>query len=436
MPVSIIDTPHNVESVAAKLAQSGVKCVIRYYNRENTSRFPNKKLTRLEAQTIHDAGMAIAVVFQQNHRDLGDFTVEKAKADAEAALACAKAIGQPAGSAIYVAVDADFFRSAELAVIKTYFETFRQAIPANSYDLGVYGSGTVATMLLEAKLVRYAWLARALGWSGSRDFLKSERWALYQDALDIKFETIDYDSNIAGREFPNFGQFALSGETAEIAAARTLFEVNSRTTLNLRGGPGLEFGIIRSLSRGQQVYGLARSGKWMQVDIEGDGQADGFVHGDYLAPLVGTQADLASDGLQPIDIAYQELERQVHEFPGAAVNPRIALYYNSLDGSSPNDDDVAWCSYFVNFCFTKAGRNGTGKANARSWLAWGSPVTGAPQRGDIAVFWRVKKDSWQGHVGFFVGMSGDKLLILGGNQGDAVSIRAMDKNQLLGIRRG
>jgi hypothetical protein len=41
-----------------------------------------------------------------------------------------------------------------------------------------------------------------------------------------------------------------------------------------------------------------------------------------------------------------------------------------------------------------------------------------------------------GHVGFFAGYEyGNKIYLLGGNQGDTVSIAAYDTNRVLGIRR-
>jgi hypothetical protein len=40
-----------------------------------------------------------------------------------------------------------------------------------------------------------------------------------------------------------------------------------------------------------------------------------------------------------------------------------------------------------------------------------------------------------GHVGFFAGVDGTKILVLGGNQSDSVSIGSYPKNTLLGVRR-
>jgi hypothetical protein len=100
MTRTIIDTPYSVRARAHQLAALGIRCIIRYYNRQNSQTFPDKRLTRPEAEAIVEAGMSIAVVFQQNHRLITDFSESFALKDAEAALECARAIDQPKGSAI------------------------------------------------------------------------------------------------------------------------------------------------------------------------------------------------------------------------------------------------------------------------------------------------------------------------------------------------
>jgi len=58
-----------------------------------------------------------------------------------------------------------------------------------------------------------------------------------------------------------------------------------------------------------------------------------------------------------------------------------------------------------------------------------------PTIGCVVVFWRGKRDGWHSHVGFYAGCAknGD-ILVLGGNQGDGVSIRPYPADRLLGYR--
>ena len=109
--------------------------------------------------------------------------------------------------------------------------------------------------------------------------------------------------------------------------------------------------------------------------------------------------------------------------------------YISTGGANLDPVTRAWCADFVNASLSRAGMQGTGSGAARSFLDWGQPVD-QPQRGDIAVFSRGDPNGWQGHVGFFEGYNPDGTIrVLGGNQGDAVSIASYSPDNLLGFRR-
>ena len=109
--------------------------------------------------------------------------------------------------------------------------------------------------------------------------------------------------------------------------------------------------------------------------------------------------------------------------------------YLTTGGQNLDPATTAWCAAFVNSTLQQAGMQGTGKLNARSYLDWGQAVD-APERGDIAVFSRGDPSGWQGHVGFFDGYNEDGTIrVLGGNQGNAVSIASYSPNALLGFRR-
>jgi uncharacterized protein (TIGR02594 family) len=441
----IIDTAWNVTPYLDTLVANGVETVIRYYNRRNSSSLPEKRLRPEEARAAQDAGLALAVVFQQHARRLSDFSDAIGRDDAKRALDLTAETAQPAGSAIYFAVDTDFFRRAELDAVRAFFEGVRESFAAaaggTGFRIGVYGSGTVAEALRDKGLVDLVWLAGATGWSGTRGALALGYFDLFQDRLDVREAGLSYDGNIAGPGVTDFGQFDRNGAVAErvrpgdAPAPVQLFEVNVRSKLNLRGAPDRRAPVLRQLPAGLRFYGLGRRGEWLRVDLEGDGRPDGYVHGDFAEPLIGAPARLRpEDGPRPVEIAYRELEKGVAEVPGPAAHPRISLYYSAL-GDTLEDDTTPWCSYFVNYCVSQTGREGTGKPNARSWLSWGDPVTGAPRFGDIVVFWRVDPASWQGHVGFFVGEEEDRILCLGGNQGDAVSIAPYARSRLLAYRR-
>jgi uncharacterized protein (TIGR02594 family) len=138
-----------------------------------------------------------------------------------------------------------------------------------------------------------------------------------------------------------------------------------------------------------------------------------------------------------LQIAYQELG--VKEIPGAGDNPRIVEYHHSTTLRA-TDDEVPWCSSFVSWCVYEAQIEPTHSARARSWLRWGVPVSFMPPFGAICVFNRGGPHdpaviNAPGHVGFLISEAGpDKMLILGGNQGNAVSYREYKRDDLLGVR--
>lgn len=109
--------------------------------------------------------------------------------------------------------------------------------------------------------------------------------------------------------------------------------------------------------------------------------------------------------------------------------------YLTTGGVNLDPAVTAWCAAFVNATLQQSGMEGTGSNMARSFENWGTAVD-TPQVGDLAVFWRESPDSGLGHVGFFNGYDDDgNILVLGGNQGDSVSVAPYSANQLLGFRR-
>jgi uncharacterized protein (TIGR02594 family) len=127
------------------------------------------------------------------------------------------------------------------------------------------------------------------------------------------------------------------------------------------------------------------------------------------------------------------LEDGVAEFPGRSVhNPRILEYHSSVPGSF-DEDEVPWCSSFVNWCMEQSETKGSESAGARSWERWGMTLA-EPKLGAVAVFWRGTKSSGKGHVGFFVKETSSRVSVLGGNQGNQVSVDTYPKERLLSYR--
>jgi len=133
----------------------------------------------------------------------------------------------------------------------------------------------------------------------------------------------------------------------------------------------------------------------------------------------------------------------IKEISGTVSNAQI-LAMLRLDNDWPAGDDVAWCSAFVNYVAWLLRLPRSKSLSARSWLAVGQAVDQNPEVGfDVVVLKRggTKQPGPEvlaapGHVGFYAGTSANgSILVLGGNQGNAVNVTAFSPAQLLGIRR-
>jgi uncharacterized protein (TIGR02594 family) len=144
-----------------------------------------------------------------------------------------------------------------------------------------------------------------------------------------------------------------------------------------------------------------------------------------ILAYVKRKAILALITGKPNWIVIAEAEKGTDEIVGSQHNPRV-VEYHSTTGKWDNDE-VAWCSSFVNWVMIKAGHKPTGSAQAISWAKWGKKLD-RPAYGAIAVF---SYGGGKGHVGFVIGKKGDKLLILGGNQSNTVKVSSFGTSQII-----
>lgn len=127
---------------------------------------------------------------------------------------------------------------------------------------------------------------------------------------------------------------------------------------------------------------------------------------------------------------------------GKGEKPNRAQLNNFMKEAGINIDvmTTAWCAAYVNAALEYAGKTGTGKLNARSFMSWGRATTN-PQPGDIAVYSRGNPKGWQGHVGLVTGTDprGRVSVISGNTSGPGlgkggVADKVMSTGRLLGYR--
>ena len=120
----------------------------------------------------------------------------------------------------------------------------------------------------------------------------------------------------------------------------------------------------------------------------------------------------------------------VRETPGKATTPVIARWLREMRAWW-NDDETPWCGVFVAAVMREEGfRAPPHWYRARAWLAFGTPIA-EPVVGCVAVFAR----GGAGHVGFVAGLDErGRLMVVGGNQGNAVTVAPFDRARVLGYR--
>lgn len=116
------------------------------------------------------------------------------------------------------------------------------------------------------------------------------------------------------------------------------------------------------------------------------------------------------------------------EIPGKETTPQIARWLRELKAWW-SDDETPWCGVFVAAIMGAVEPPPKHWYRAKAWAEWGQPV--APQTGAVVVFER----KGGGHVGLLVGKDQQgRLLVLGGNQGNRVSVAPFDPARVLAYR--
>lgn len=111
------------------------------------------------------------------------------------------------------------------------------------------------------------------------------------------------------------------------------------------------------------------------------------------------------------------------EVKGPHHNPHILKWWKNI-GAPFADDETPWCGAFVGGVLSEVGiKPVAGGASAQAWLKLPVKID-RPAVGCVVIFWRGSPNSGLGHVGFVAGKDQHgNLMVLGGNQGDTVSIK-------------
>lgn len=173
------DTTADCTEHAAAIKEAGYAFVARY---SSHSAWKNMTLPEVRALSTHD--IYIVNVWESAGDRRSFFTYTQGQMDGAAAYAFAQHLGQPVNSPIYFAVDCDIEAPVE------YFKGVRMSFQKHGtigktvYRVGVYGSGDVCRELRLKGYASHAWLAQAMGWSGSKAYYD---WNIKQGPAETLF---------------------------------------------------------------------------------------------------------------------------------------------------------------------------------------------------------------------------------------------------------
>ena len=130
--------------------------------------------------------------------------------------------------------------------------------------------------------------------------------------------------------------------------------------------------------------------------------------------------------VQPSDPPWYAWAQKEVGFHETGNNQGIEKYIALAKCGAPGDP---WCAIFANAALEASGVRGTRSASSQSFRTDPNFVhLSGPAKGAIVVFWRISKDSGQGHVGFYDKEDPQHVWTLGGNEGDMVQDAPLPKD--------
>jgi uncharacterized protein (TIGR02594 family) len=209
----------------------------------------------------------------------------------------------------------------------------------------------------------------------------------------------------------------LGSKGADVERMQTLLNAMLKPSPRLRVDGDFGKKSHEALTRFQEARGLEVDGKVGPATWKALGQLPEPVPCVPVVPVM-------TPARPWMTIAEAEVGVRRNAAPGQH-NERIIEFHKTTTLRA-TQDEVAWCSSFVNWVMVQSGRTGTKNALAKSWMGWGTELK-EPQLGAITV---IKKknavaDKATGsttgfHVAFFVSTTKTHVRLLGGNQSDSV----------------
>ena len=355
--IAIIDTSTNVKPYLPQLRAAGVKVIGRYLGR--CPQWAGKRLIDngragepgSEIDAILDHGFAVLSIYQYLSSSRYKFqgksltskgrlftlkdancaraanpphsTKTEAELDSRAAVAQAKALGQPANTAIYFGVDFNFDRGDTATAKKMieYFTVVNRNLRAAGYLVGAYGSGDALMLLKRQRLIDFAWLSASRSFAGSSAFHNSGQWHLFQNWTDttwfarkangkcrggLPLDTDIQNAAFAGQSigfWTRDGPYAVPAARTEAIYNQRRFACNGDALIRATGAlppgplastahcgrpyivcePRLARGLVAQICYANTARIGEGNGVLVKVDYDDDGNFDGWTMIDNLS---------------------------------------------------------------------------------------------------------------------------------------------------------
>ncbi|MEU8759681.1 glycoside hydrolase domain-containing protein [Streptomyces sp. NPDC048659] len=182
-PAGGSDTRFEITASRAQwLYANGYRAVGRYLYDPPGSTL-DKEIKPGELRTIFDAGLRVFPIYQDNARQLSDFTYTKGYQHALNAHSLASGYGFNRGTVLYFAVDYDATQDEIDSAIVPYFQGVAAGLAGQGkkYVHGVYGSRNVCINVTNRTFARYSFVSgMSWGFSGNLGFTLPNNWSFNQ----------------------------------------------------------------------------------------------------------------------------------------------------------------------------------------------------------------------------------------------------------------